>query len=51
MCAELQLESPRARPSLPANIGRVFVKEFDSRPVLWIGNNYGAAIIKAESLD
>jgi virginiamycin B lyase len=33
------------------NIRRVFVKELDSRPVLWIGNNHGAAIVKVEPLD
>jgi streptogramin lyase len=33
------------------NIRRVFVEETGSRPVLWIGNNHGAAIIKVEPTD
>ena len=33
------------------NIRRVFVDEASGRPVLWIGNNLGAAIIKVEPLD
>ncbi|MEA2905051.1 MAG: hypothetical protein QOI12_2438 [Alphaproteobacteria bacterium] len=33
------------------NIRRVFVEETSGRPVLWIGNNHGAAIIKVEPLD
>jgi virginiamycin B lyase len=33
------------------NIRRVFVEEMSGRPVLWIGNNHGAAIIKVEPTD
>jgi virginiamycin B lyase len=33
------------------NIRRVFVEETSGRPVLWIGNNHGAAIIKVEPTD
>jgi streptogramin lyase len=33
------------------NIRRVFVDETSGRPVLWIGNNHGAAIIKVEPTD
>ena len=33
------------------NIRRVFVQDASPRPVLWIGNNHGAAIIKLEPLD
>ena len=33
------------------NIRRVFVEETSGRPVLWIGNNHGAAIIKVEPQD
>jgi virginiamycin B lyase len=33
------------------NIRRVFVSETGPRPVLWIGNNHGAAIIKVEPLE
>jgi hypothetical protein len=29
----------------------VFVQETGSRPVLWVGNNHGAAIVKVEPLD
>ena len=30
---------------------RVFVDESTGKPVLWIGHNHGAAIIKVEPLD
>jgi virginiamycin B lyase len=33
------------------NIRRVFVDSSGPRPVLWVGNNHGAAIIKVEPLD
>jgi streptogramin lyase len=33
------------------NIRRVFVDETGARPVLWVGSNHGAAIIKVEPLD
>jgi streptogramin lyase len=33
------------------NIRRVFVDETSGRPVLWIGNNHGAAIVKVEPTD
>jgi streptogramin lyase len=33
------------------NIRRVFVQETGPQPVLWVGNNHGAAIVKVEPLD
>jgi virginiamycin B lyase len=33
------------------NIRRVFVEETGSRPVLWVGNNHGASIVRVEPLD
>jgi len=33
------------------NIRRVFVDDSGSKPVLWIGNNHGASIVKVEPLD
>jgi virginiamycin B lyase len=33
------------------NIRRVFVQETGARPVLWVGNNHGGAIVKVEPLD
>jgi streptogramin lyase len=33
------------------NIRRVFVDETSGRPVLWIGNNHGASIVRVEPLD
>jgi virginiamycin B lyase len=33
------------------NIRRVFVDDRGAKPVLWIGNNHGASIIKLEPLD
>jgi streptogramin lyase len=33
------------------NVRRVFVDERSGRPVLWVGNNHGAAIVKVEPLD
>ena len=33
------------------NIRRVFVQETGARPVMWAGNNHGAAIVKVEPLD
>ena len=33
------------------NIRRVFVQESGARPVLWVGNNHGSAIVKVEPLD
>ncbi len=33
------------------NIRRVFVQETGPRPVLWVGNNHGNAIVKVEPLD
>jgi len=33
------------------NIRRVFVVDNGPRPVLWVGNNHGSAIIKVEPLD
>ena len=33
------------------NIRRVFVEEGGPRPVLWVGSNHGASIVKVEPLD
>jgi streptogramin lyase len=33
------------------NIRRVFVEETGRRPVLWVGNNHGSAIVRVEPLD
>jgi virginiamycin B lyase len=33
------------------NIRRVFVQETGARPVLWVGNNHGSAIVRVEPLD
>jgi virginiamycin B lyase len=33
------------------NIRRVFLDERGPKPVLWIGNNHGASIVKVEPLD
>jgi virginiamycin B lyase len=33
------------------NIRRVFVDSSGARPVLWVGNNHGAAIVRVEPLD
>jgi hypothetical protein len=33
------------------NIRRVFVVDSGPRPVLWVGNNHGRAIVKVEPLD
>jgi streptogramin lyase len=33
------------------NIRRVFVDDRGERPVLWVGSNHGASIIKVEPLD
>ncbi len=33
------------------NIRRVFVEETGARPVLWVGNNHGAAIVRVEPTD
>jgi len=33
------------------NIRRVFVDSSAERPILWVGSNHGAAIVKAEPLD
>ena len=35
----------------PTNIRRVFVQENGPRPVLWVGSNHGASIVKVEPLD
>jgi virginiamycin B lyase len=35
----------------PTNIRRVFVDERGPRPVLWVGSNHGASVIKVEPLD
>jgi virginiamycin B lyase len=33
------------------NVRRIFVDDSQAKPILWIGNNHGAAIIKIEPLD
>jgi streptogramin lyase len=33
------------------NIRRVFVEETGRRPVLWVGSNHGASIVRVEPLD
>jgi streptogramin lyase len=33
------------------NVRRVVVQETGPRPVLWVGNNHGASIVKVEPLD
>jgi streptogramin lyase len=33
------------------NIRRVFVEETGPRPVLWVGSNHGASIVRVETLD
>jgi len=33
------------------NIRRVFVDDRGPRPVLWVGSNHGASIVKVEPLD
>ena len=35
----------------PTNIRRVFVDEKGQKPVLWVGSNHGASIVKVEPLD
>jgi virginiamycin B lyase len=35
----------------PTNVRRVFVQETGARPVLWVGSNHGASIVKVEPLD
>jgi hypothetical protein len=35
----------------PTNVRRVFVQEGGVRPVLWVGSNHGASIVKVEPLD
>ena len=35
----------------PTNIRRVFVDDRGPRPVLWVGSNHGASIVKVEPLD
>jgi streptogramin lyase len=42
----IEYELPR-----PTNIRRVFVDNTQIKPVLWIGNNHGASIVKLETLD
>ena len=33
------------------NVRRIFVDDSHDKPILWLGNNHGAAIIKVEPLD
>jgi virginiamycin B lyase len=35
----------------PTNVRRVFLQESGPRPVLWVGSNHGASIVKVEPLD
>jgi streptogramin lyase len=35
----------------PTNIRRVFLDDRSARPVLWIGSNHGASVIRVEPLD
>jgi virginiamycin B lyase len=35
----------------PTNIRRVFVDERGAKPVLWVGSNHGASVVKVEPLD
>jgi virginiamycin B lyase len=35
----------------PTNVRRVFVQETGPRPVLWVGSNHGASIVKVEPLE
>jgi virginiamycin B lyase len=35
----------------PTNVRRVFVQEGGARPVLWVGSNHGASIVKVEPLE
>jgi virginiamycin B lyase len=35
----------------PTNIRRVFVDDRAAKPVLWVGSNHGASIVKVEPLD
>ena len=35
----------------PTNVRRVFVDDRGDRPVLWVGSNHGASIVKVEPLD
>ena len=35
----------------PTNIRRVFVEETGRRPLLWVGSNHGASIVRVEPLD
>jgi virginiamycin B lyase len=35
----------------PTNVRRVFVQETGPRPVLWVGSNHGASIVKVEPTD
>jgi streptogramin lyase len=35
----------------PTNIRRVFVDDTAARPILWVGSNHGASIVKVEPLD
>jgi streptogramin lyase len=38
-------------PRTNTNIRRVFVQETGPRPVLWVGSNHDASIVKVEPLD
>jgi streptogramin lyase len=54
LVSRLDVESEKYTEYLlprPTNIRRVFVQETGPRPVLWIGSNHGASIIKVETLN
>jgi streptogramin lyase len=54
LVSRLDVESEKYTEYLlprPTNIRRVFVQETGPRPVLWIGSNHGASIIKVEPLN
>jgi hypothetical protein len=37
--------------ALAKTAGRVFLEETGPRPVLWVGSNHGASIVRVEPLD
>ena len=52
--SRLDLETEKVTDYLlprPTNIRRVVVQENGPRPVLWVGSNHGASIVKVEPLD
>jgi streptogramin lyase len=52
--SRLDLETEKITDYLlprPTNIRRVFVEDDGPRPILWVGSNHGASIVKVEPLD